>query len=99
MVAADGICNYRINVPRFSGDQLREPRFQLVFWDVSQGKPPRKLRTLLSDDEVGDGSAAAQAIRNKGIRVVSAFRYMVDTESVNFWLRKDIVDGMLSGPG
>ncbi|CCC08308.1 hypothetical protein SMACR_01856 [Sordaria macrospora] len=72
---------------------------ELVFWDVSQGKPPRKLRTLLSDDEVGDGSAAAQAIRNKGIRVVSAFRYMVDTESVNFWLRKDIVDGMLSGPG
>ncbi|KAK1780120.1 hypothetical protein QBC45DRAFT_450440 [Copromyces sp. CBS 386.78] len=71
---------------------------ELVFWDVSQGKPPRKLRTLLLDDEVGDGSATAQAIRNKGIHVVSAFRYTVDTESVNFWLRKDVMNGILSGP-
>ena len=85
-------------MPRFSGTALREPRFQLVFWDVSQGKPCR-LRRLLSDDETGEGSAAAQAIRSKGIHVVSTFRYMVETESVSFWLQKDVVDGMLSGPG
>ncbi|KAK3398506.1 hypothetical protein B0T20DRAFT_498398 [Sordaria brevicollis] len=72
----------------------------LVFWDMSQGrKPPRELRTLLSDDERGDGSAAAQATRDRGIHVVSAFRYTAETQSVNFWLRKDVVDGMLNEPG
>lgn len=103
VAVADEICNYSIKMPPFTADQWRdqyhEPRFQLVFWDVTQGKPSKKLRALLTDDEFGDTSAAAQAIRDKAIHVVSAFRYMVGTESVNFWLRKDVVDGMLSGPG
>ena len=100
VVAVDGICKYRVKMPRIRGDQLREPRFQLVFWDMAQGRmPPRQLRTLLSDDERGDGAQTAIDTRNKGIHVVSAFTCEADTQSVSFWLRKDVVDDMLKGPG
>lgn len=96
----DGIFHYRIKMPCFDGNQLRMYRFQFVFWDMSQERePPRELHTLLSDDEKGDVSAAAQATRDKGIHVVSVFRYAADTQSVSFRLRKDVLDGMLSGPG
>ncbi|KAK3342833.1 hypothetical protein B0H65DRAFT_576387 [Neurospora tetraspora] len=99
VVAVDGIRNDRIKMSRCRGDMLREPRLMLVFWDVKQGKSPRQLRSLLLDEEVGDASAATQAIRYQDIHDVSTFRYTADTQTVSFWLRKDVVDAMLDGLG
>ncbi|KAJ4420081.1 hypothetical protein N0V85_000735 [Neurospora sp. IMI 360204] len=99
VVAVDGIRNDRIKISRCRGDMLREPRLTLVFWDVKQGKSPRQLRSLSLDEEVGDASAATQAIRYQDIHVVSTFRYTADTQTVSFWLRKDVVDAMLDGLG
>ncbi|KAK3950487.1 hypothetical protein QBC32DRAFT_346333 [Pseudoneurospora amorphoporcata] len=84
---------------RCRGNMLREPRFMLVFWDVRQGKSPRQLWSLLLDEEVGDASAATQAIRYQDIHVVSTFRYTANTQTVYKLLASKLVDAMLDGPG
>ncbi|KHE86224.1 hypothetical protein GE21DRAFT_1306979 [Neurospora crassa] len=87
VVAADGIRNDRIKMSRCRGAISREP------------SSPRQLRSLLLDGEVGDASAATQAIGYQDTHVVSTFRYTADTETVSFRLRIDAVDAMFNEPG
>lgn len=99
VVAVDGIRNDHIKMSRCRGAISREPRFMLTFWNFRQGKSPRQLRSLLLDGEVGDASAATQAIGYQDTHVVSTFRYTADTETVSFRLRMDAVDVMFDEPG
>lgn len=86
VAAGNVVRNGRIEISRYQGDLLREPRFRSVFWDVGQEMSPRQLWSFLLDEEVGDASAATQAIRHQHIHVDSTFRYTADTQTVSFWL-------------
>lgn len=72
------------------------PHFVLVFWDLFYGNPPRDIRPLLLDDEKGNTSKQAKAIKHGGIHVFTTFKYVTATRTASFWCRMDAIDGMMN---
>ncbi|KAJ3576915.1 hypothetical protein NPX13_g3553 [Xylaria arbuscula] len=69
-----GISEHSIQFTDFTADNLSYPHFALVFWNQRKyGDPPRNLRPVLLDDEKGDTTSSACAIRANGVKVLSTF--------------------------
>jgi hypothetical protein len=97
LLSPDNICEYAVTFPAFSHPQLLCPHFMLVFWNASEGKPPREIRRLLLDDEMGDRSTATKGLREKAVHCFTTFRYVTDTRIATFWCRKDVMDALAAG--
>lgn len=93
------VCEYSITFPDFRGKRvrLRVPHFILVFYNMYLGIMPQSLRSTLLDDEVGDNSGQAKKARAEGPHIVSTFRYVTDTRTASFWMRRDVADGVCRG--
>ncbi|KAI0904140.1 hypothetical protein F4823DRAFT_628872 [Ustulina deusta] len=90
-----GISEYSIRFPDFTASDLNYPHFVLVFWNQRKyGDLPRNLRAVLLDDEKGDTTTSARAIRTDGIKVLSTFSWVRKTNTAGFWLRSDVVDAI-----
>lgn len=55
------------------------------------------MRTTLLDDNAGDNSEQAKKARAGGLHVVMTFRYITDTRTASFWMRRDVANGLLQG--
>ncbi|KAI0144631.1 hypothetical protein GGR57DRAFT_322856 [Xylariaceae sp. FL1272] len=89
------IGQYTIQFPNFAALDLNYPHFALVFWNQRKyGKPPGDLRPILLDDDKGDLTTSARAIRANGVKIVSTFAWVRETNTAGFWLRSDVVDKM-----
>ncbi|KAI0858195.1 hypothetical protein F4860DRAFT_322361 [Xylaria cubensis] len=88
-----GISEHSVQFPDFTADDLNYPHFALVFWNERKyGEPPRSLRPVLLDDEKGDTTSSARAIRADGVKVLSTFSWVRKTNTATFWLRSDVID-------
>lgn len=89
------IGEYSIRFPDFTATDLGFPHFMLVFWNRPKyGDPPRNLRAVLLDDEKGNLTSPARAIRADGVKILSTFTWTRKTNTVGFWLRSEVVDRM-----
>ncbi|KZL82187.1 tetratricopeptide-like protein [Colletotrichum incanum] len=88
-------CN--ITFPKFFERHTRVPHFNLVFINTAMFGPEKpNLLGLLQDDEEGDASDYAKLLRQKGLHVVTTFKYVTDTRTATCWLRKDVVEEMMN---
>lgn len=96
LVTLADVFEYSVTFPDFNCErtQLRIPHFVLVFYNTDFGKMPRPLRSALLDDEVGDNSEQAKKVRAEGLHFVTTFKYVTDTRTASFWMRKDVADGL-----
>ncbi|KAH9907182.1 hypothetical protein F4778DRAFT_526085 [Xylariomycetidae sp. FL2044] len=72
----------------------KRPTFILVFWDKTvAGKPPvsNKLRKILLDDEGGD-----KGTNEKGVMLVTTFKWVTKKREASFWMRRDAVETILN---
>lgn len=98
-VTLSDVFEYSIKFLDFSGHnlRLRVPHFILVFHKTELGKMPQLLRKTLLDDEFGDTSEQANKARTEGLHVVSTFKYVTDTRTASFWMRRDVGDKLCQG--
>ncbi|TRX89462.1 hypothetical protein FHL15_009631 [Xylaria flabelliformis] len=88
-----GIREHSVQFPDFTAADLNYPHFALVFWNERKyGEPPCSLRPVLLDDEKGDTTSSARAIRANGVKVLSTFSWVRKTNTATFWLQSDVVD-------
>ena len=98
--SAEGVVRCSLAFPILEGTSFRCPHFMIVFWNLKGGtKHPRYLRNVLLDDELGDNSQLARDARESRVHIVTVFRYVTETRTATFWLRKDVVDELVGGGG
>ncbi|KAF9878329.1 putative tetratricopeptide [Colletotrichum karsti] len=98
LVPAEEIIECTITFPKFHEYQRRVMHFALAFVDDSKVDASQPdLRKLLLEDEEGDASDTAANFREKGIHLVTAFKFVTDTRTATFWMRKDVVDHITQG--
>ncbi|KAI1869257.1 uncharacterized protein JN550_005887 [Neoarthrinium moseri] len=96
--ALSSIREYHISFPPSLVQSQNRPHFMLVFWNEDSGSHPgSNLRDTLLDDENGDGSEKAKAVRESGVRVLMTYRWATKTRMASFWLRSDEVETMRGG--
>ncbi|KDN67994.1 putative tetratricopeptide [Colletotrichum sublineola] len=82
--------------PKFIEKYTRAPHFNVAFINMTIVGPRRlNLPGLLQDDEEGDGSDYAKRLREEGVHMITAFKYVTDTRTATCWLRKDAVEEMM----
>ena len=87
------ISEHSIQFVDFTSEDLSYPHLALVFWNKRKyGDPPRNLRPILLDDEKGDTTSSARAIRADGAKVVSTFSWVRKMNTASFLFRNDVVD-------
>lgn len=69
------------------------PSFVLLLFDAGL-LPPRieSLRPYLLSDEKADKSPRAQAVRERGLHILSVWDWHRSSKTASFWLRKDILE-------
>lgn len=69
------------------------PSFVLLLFDTDL-LPPQSttIRPYLLDDERGDRSPRARAIRERGLHVLSTWGWHRPSKTATFWLRKDVFE-------
>ncbi|KAF2423074.1 hypothetical protein EJ08DRAFT_701344 [Tothia fuscella] len=91
------IAEYSIPFKSIYGTDHTFPNSALVFLDRKTGFPPKNLRDVLLDDEMGEHSADVKAIRQDGVHVLSTFQWDSRQKKATFWLRRDIVESVSRG--
>ncbi|KAH8897458.1 tetratricopeptide [Thozetella sp. PMI_491] len=86
--------------PKFENQNGNLPHFMVLFWNTEVNgakEPPKDIRRLLLDDEVGDMSDLARRTRAEGVHCITAFSWSPKTRTVTYWLREDVVTDMVKG--
>ncbi|CAJ2505394.1 Uu.00g127880.m01.CDS01 [Anthostomella pinea] len=97
--AYESVTEYSIKFPEVHGFGLHVTHFMPMFWNQNAfGRPaqgPEGSRSLLLDDEEGDTSDNAKKIRQEAVRVMTTFDWKMDTRTITFWLRDDVMEQMI----
>ncbi|KAK1975291.1 hypothetical protein LZ30DRAFT_809070 [Colletotrichum cereale] len=85
-----------ITFPNFVEKCTRVPHLNVMFINMAI-VGPRKLQFpgLLQSDEKGDGSDYAKPLGEKGVRMITTFKYVTDTRMATCWSRKSVVEQMM----
>lgn len=99
LVPTSDIVQCSIKFPSFPHSNSRSPHTVLVFFNMKVSGDKRvKLPDMLQDDEEGDTSEFAAAVRKEGVHMVTAFNYVTKTRTATLWMRKDVVEEVMEGP-
>ena len=94
------ISQYQTSFPEFDDLNRNVPHFMILFWNLDvagTAAPPRSIRRLLLDDELGDTSSSAQKIREEGVHCLTTFRWTSTSRTGTYWLRDDVINSMMAG--
>ncbi|KAK4956504.1 hypothetical protein LTR10_006030 [Elasticomyces elasticus] len=73
------------------------PVFVLAFCETRLIPPEPWLRPYLLSDEKSDSSPQAKKVREKGLHIVSTWKWTKATKTATFWLRSDVMERMRQG--
>jgi hypothetical protein len=100
-VPLEMIKRFEVTFPAFpTEEQLRVHHFMLVFLATTAPGAGEWLhsqvafKAMLQDDEEGDRTAEAVAMRKSGVHVLTVWEFDAKTRKATFWLKEDVVARM-----